>query len=475
MKTVKEKAIRQCAYCGKEIKRNRIFCSQHAKPPLLNVWEIFHTFGLEPRGFQLEALLAYMKMRLGFERRRRLMIKVATGAGKSFLLDMIALIELTHFPDSFGVIGSISLNVAKEHILRIRGWIKHSPYRVYLGHESTFSKEEIWLQSPLNTRLLAIAQSEETRTGYHPNYLLIDEIGRMRSRAYWGLFYQMGKSKDVIEVMASTPFVSSDVFYQLWSSDDTVRISPALSECWWIPRYVIENARRTLPPEMFQLLYEARFRTITDRVFDEEMILANIIDFNVKPSDQLVMGIDLARRVDESAVVVYDLAQGVVVHAETFTGEWDAQIERIVQLIERWKPIKIILDRGGPGDVIANELAGYPIEAIYISGKEKQKLVQNAQLMFLRNQVKFNPHTFPKLADQLSGFVYLNEDRTSFGPYTKSLHDDLVDALLLALSFASKKVNVVPLDEDAWKPIRKMPLSGGWEDIRESKWMIETI
>jgi len=385
---------------------------------------------------------------------------------------MIALLELTHFRNSFGVIGSISLNVAKEHILRIRNWIKNSPYRVYLGPESTFSKEEIWLQEPLNTRLLAIAQSEETRTGYHPNYLLIDEIGRIRSRAYWGLFYQMGKSKNVVEVMASTPFVSSDVFYQLWSQSDSIRISPSLSECWWIPRSVIERARETLPPEMFQLLYEARFRTVTDRVFDEEMLLANMIDKEIHHSKELVMGLDLARKIDETAIVVYDLRNEAVVHVETFRGDWDSQIARIIELIERFQPIKVIMDRGGPGDVIANELRGYPVESIYISGKEKINLVKNAQLMFLRQKVKFNPNKFPKLADQLSGYVYLNEDRTSFGPYTKSLHDDIVDALMLALSFASKQADAPP-DTSVWRPIRKIQQEDN--DFETSQWFVGKI
>ena len=385
---------------------------------------------------------------------------------------MIALLELTHFRNSFGVIGSISLNVAKEHILRIRNWIKNSPYKVYLGPESTFSKEEIGLQEPLNTRLLAIAQSEETRTGYHPNYLLIDEIGRIRSRAYWGLFYQMGKSKNVIEVMASTPFVSSDVFYQLWSQTDSIRIAPTLQECWWIPRSVIERARETLPPEMFQLLYEARFRTVTDRVFDEEMLLANMIDYDIQRSDELVMGLDLARKIDETAVVLYDLRNEAIAHVETFRGDWDTQIARIVELIEKFQPIKIILDRGGPGDVIANELRGYPVESIYISGKEKINLVKNAQLMFLRRKVKFNPSKFPKLADQLSGYVYMNEDRTSFGPYTKSLHDDLVDALMLALSFASRQA-ASPPDASVWRPIRKLKHED--IEIKSSKWFVDQI
>jgi len=473
MKLVSENSIRQCPVCGREIRRDKIFCKLHATKLNLCLWEIFHTFGLEPRGFQYDALAAYLKMRLGYENRRRLLVKVATGAGKSYLLDMIALLELTHFRNSFGVIGSISLNVAKEHILRIRNWIKNSPYRVYLGPESTFSKEEIWLQEPLNTRLLAIAQSEETRTGYHPNYLLIDEIGRIRSRAYWGLFYQMGKSKNVVEVMASTPFVSSDVFYQLWSQSDSIRISPVLSECWWIPRSVIEKARETLPPEMFQLLYEARFRTVTDRVFDEEMLLANMIDYEIRRSEELVMGVDLARKIDETAVVLYDLRNEAVIHAETFTGDWDSQLARLVELIEKYQPIKIMLDRGGPGDVIVNELRQYPVEGVYISGKEKINLVKNAQLMFLRHKVKFNPSKFPKLADQLSGYVYLNEDRTSFGPYTKSLHDDLVDALMLALSFAARQAPTPP-DLSLWKPIRKTKASQDIE-IQSSKWFVELI
>ena len=92
--------------------------------------------------------------------------------------------------------------------------------------------------------------------------------------------------------------------------------------------------------------------------------------------------------------------------------------------------------------------------------------------MFLRQKVKFNPSRFPKLADQLSGYVYMNEDRTSFGPYTKSLHDDLVDALMLALSFASRQA-ATPPDTSVWRPIRKLKHED--IEIKSSKWFVDQI
>ena len=223
---------------------------------------------------------------------------------------------------------------------------------------------------------------------------------------------------------------------------------------------------------MFQLLYEAKFRTVTNRVFDEEMILANLIDYNIEPSNELIMGVDLARTIDESAVVIYDLQNGAIIYTETFRGDWDSQIARLKQLIDKFKPLRVILDRAGPGDVVANELRNYPLDTIYISSKEKINLVQNAQLMFLRQRVKFNPRHMPKLLDQLSGYVYLNEDRTSFGPYTKSLHDDLVDALMLALAYASK-FSAPQSDASVWRPVKED--KNNEFDISASKWLVDKI
>ena len=66
----------------------------------------------------------------------------------------------------------------------------------------------------------------------------------------------------------------------------------------------------------------------------------------------------------------------------------------------------------------------------------------------------------------------MNEDRTSFGPYTKSLHDDLVDALMLALSFASRQAST-PTDTSVWRPIRKVQHED--TDIELSEWYVGTI
>lgn len=87
----------------------------------------------------------------------------------SFLMDMIAYIELTHFPNSFTVIGSISERVSKLHIERLRYWLSLGIFDRYITgtKDATASKTEVKL-AKLNSKVISLPQSESTITGWHP-------------------------------------------------------------------------------------------------------------------------------------------------------------------------------------------------------------------------------------------------------------------------------------------------------------------
>ena len=146
---VSEKYLSYCYHCGKEIRYGRIFCDECNTPINRQIFEFFIELPknkdgvyIRPRGKKFyDVIKLYLAARLGLSDKKRIILKSATGAGKSVLLDMLAFIEVTHFPNSLTVIGSISEPVAKKHIEEIRRWISNSVFRRCLLYTSDAADE----------------------------------------------------------------------------------------------------------------------------------------------------------------------------------------------------------------------------------------------------------------------------------------------------------------------------------------------
>ena len=197
IKTESESRISTCQICGKEITFGRIFCEEHDIPINKQIYEFFSEFPknkdgllIRPRGEKLyQVIKYYLAARLGLTKEKRIIMKSCTGAGKSVMLDMLAFIEMTHFPSSLTIIGSISEAVSKMHIERLREWIGGSVFNRYMvgTQEATASKTEIKL-AKLNSKVMAMPQSPKSRTGWHASLLLVDEVGRMDPQSYYACY-----------------------------------------------------------------------------------------------------------------------------------------------------------------------------------------------------------------------------------------------------------------------------------------------
>ncbi|MCK4260667.1 MAG: hypothetical protein KAX49_16945 [Halanaerobiales bacterium] len=186
-----------CPYCHTKVNKSEIFCRKHTTEENLGIFEATQELPFHPRGWW-----SYEIIKDWLRGEKQILLKMSGGGGKSLLEDIIAYINLTLNDKSFTLIGSISMPIAVQHIERIREWISSSPFRNKIVYDS---REQIKLDS--GARVLAIAQSERTRGGYHPDLVLLDEIARIRPAAYYGLFYQMGRTEGATHIYCSTPFL----------------------------------------------------------------------------------------------------------------------------------------------------------------------------------------------------------------------------------------------------------------------------
>ena len=464
IKTESESRISTCQICGKEITFGRIFCEEHNIPINKQIYEFFSEFPknkdgllIRPRGKKLyQVIKYYLAARLGLSKDKRVIMKSCTGAGKSVMLDMLAFIEMTHFPNSLTIIGSISEAVSKMHIERLREWIGGSVFNRYMvgTQEATASKTEIKL-AKLNSKVMAMPQSPKSRTGWHASLLLVDEIGRMEIQSYYASFSQMA-AQGGTEVLASTPYLDSIVMQNIWADDNIIKIALEPEECFWIPKEVFrkkeEEYRIGGISGLYEQLYGAQFRSLTNRVIPDDLLLQSMAKGEHYPtSKNLIMGIDFGKSIDFTAIVVIDIETGDIKFVDTFQDDWPIQFAKIRKYAKEWNPIKIVADSSHIGDVILSDLRELNIEGVSMHNDILKKSVIDRLIMaFFNNKLNIVSEEFPKLINEVSSYVYYDSDHKKMGPSGRG-HDDTVIALSLALrGLDVTSVSDTPLPDNLW-------------------------
>lgn len=412
----------KCFYCHNRIKKGEIFCRKHNTEENLTIFEATQELPFHPRGWW-----SYEIIKDWLRGEKKILLKAPAGTGKSLLEDMIAYMNLTLIDNSFALIGSISMPIAVQHIDRIREWVGRSPFRSKIVYDS---KEQIKLNT--GSRVLAIAQNERTRGGYHPDLILLDEIARIRPAAYYGLFYQMGKSKGACEIGVSTPYLGSGPFIHLWYSNTAHNYSVSLKDCWFISEKIIEDARKAMSPAYFDQVFNAEFVATSNRVIPDEQVINALMDERSKSKQGILMGIDFGRKRDHTAIVALNNG-GEVIYTEIFPLKisWREQYIMIRDRVNKLAPARIFADATGLGDPILEELFDLNIEPVLMSNdKLKKKLVDNLLLCFAYNSIHI-PREEESLIDQLSSYVYLDDNLVKCGP-EGGARDDLTDSLMFA-------------------------------------------
>lgn len=145
-----------------------------------------------------------------------------------------------------------------------------------------------------------------------------------------------------------------------------------------------------------------------------------------------VLGVDLARKLDFSAIVGMNGARQVC-HIERFQDEWSEQKRKITSKAFGWNA-RVVIDATGIGDVFVDELRNHGVqtEGYIISNQSKQKLIDNLKVAFEQGTVGI-PND-PILLDELEAYEYEYDDETRRYKYSapEGKHDDLVIALALA-------------------------------------------
>ena len=436
--------VGRCLVCGVGIEEDTVFCEGCDTKKNRMVSNLYEPFFYKPLGWQFRVIADLVK-----EQPSQTLIKARRSACKSVFADLYALLRMVYNGD-FVLFSSVSDENSCEHISLLRQLVHQSKIINELSG-TVDNKHEIKLVN--GARALGIAQSEKTKVGFHPDLKIIDEASRMKDSFYYTVLHPMGAAKDSKEIILSTPYGGSSFFGTFYHNPpDGMRVySIMLEECWWITDERLKHEYDVAPS---RAIYEqeslGEFVSNINRVFLEDDVRAAITDTITSKGRNLTMGVDFGRKADHTAIVLYDKQMHEIVSI-TFVeadpqSKWQIRLDLIKQIYRQYNVDRIYADATGLGDplietltsdfavdlkMMPDQVAKNVVTSVVFTAKKKRELYNKLQALFKARLIRFQHHD--ELENELAAFVFLDDAMEKVGPYTSEIHDDILDALALAV------------------------------------------
>ena len=306
------------------------------------------------------------------------------------------------------------------------------------------------------SEIRSVPASERQIRGYSVDLLLVDEAAFVSEDLLMSAALPTTAARaDARIVLASTPWGDSGPFHSLVLAGEDGR-SPhtrtfrwRLADAWWVSPAVIEAARSTMSPLRFRAEFEGEFTGAGDAYFRMEDLLACVAEFPLRASGDggpAVCGLDWGRQQDAHAVVLAGLlddygANGrpivVVPWCESSRRPYGQQAARIEALSKAWS-LSIYSETNGvgaaPSEDLRQRLPRVRVAGVASTMASKEDHYGRLALLLAERAIVFPNH--PELLRQLGG---VSATPTPSGGLriaarVESLHDDLPDALSLAVA-----------------------------------------
>ena len=241
-------------------------------------------------------------------------------------------------------------------------------------------------------------------------------------------------------LMISTPR-SKNHFYEWYmkglEGDNVVSFRIKLSECPYVKPELIDEARKSLPAEIFKQEYEAEFGEATNDVFsgmDNVCILKHYVQPN--RAEKYYIGIDVGVQNDYSVLTIIS-ESGRVGNIIRINGGTFAEIgNTFIHECTRWNIVGGYIETNGIGLAMAEIIRPRikKLQPFTTTNDTKttgiRKLIYDIQQGLLELPSK---ELFPHLYNELNAYTYkinANGNMTFSSP--SGLHDDTVMSLMLA-------------------------------------------
>ena len=298
------------------------------------------------------------------------------------------------------------------------------------------------IKTPWNTTLEGkSAENAKGMLGKRYDLTVVDEAAKIKKDVWETYIFPTTQITGGRIIKISTPF-GLNWFHQSWIRDKEHggAFKFRSIDNPYFPKEDWEKAKNTLPEQVFQQEYEARFLSNAASVFRgvDEIVAPTLRD--VEPGHRYVMGLDLGRHRDFTVITIIDRFEfPFPVRALIRFREIDFtfQKKKIITWAQRYNNAKIIIDARSMGDPIAEDLrrAGLIVQNFSFPGgksTEKKDLIEKLALYIEQKKLRIPKNDI--LIDELKAYAYeiMPSGRITYSA-PQGLHDDCVISLALAV------------------------------------------
>lgn len=314
-----------------------------------------------------------------------------------------------------------------------RGQAYRSPFRIVRAERVVEFKDSggfIQIKS---------AHDPDSLRGEGLDLVVVDEAAFVRPEAWENGLRPALADRQGKAIFISTP-KGLNWFYQLFlrGKEGTPGWFAMQSPTWENPRIAkeeIEDARAVLPELVFLQEIQAQFVSDVGAVFRKVMEAAVLDPLPAgREGKRYLIGVDLAKIQDFTAVAVLEIDSGDFVYVDRFRGiEYVHQVERIAEISQRYHAEAVIVERNNVGEPVIEMLSRKGLRVVPFTTTliSKRDMIEKLALAFEQGKIRI-PRD-PDLVAELQAF----EARTTPSGLTRYSapaggHDDRVIAMALA-------------------------------------------
>lgn len=428
--------------------------------------------GLQIKSFHKEWLDSYVKY-------DRIALAAPTGFGKTETFGVVIPIWLAFYkPKSVSLIISRAIRTQSANVLEeIKSTIENNEFLKHLmpsAHDikSSWTKEKIITTN--GSKIQYSSYSINVR-GIQADYCFADEVS---SYPYHELFFRDVSTRVIAKqgklAAVSTPLHTTDLLAKLMNLKSYYhKIYPAIinykgddystGESIWPEKFPLSyllKRRKEIGESNFERNYMCNPKTEVEKALFPLKNIEECYDINkslsYKPSGegQVFMGCDFAIAIGPYSD--FDCYVVVEKFGDIITILWAdiqkipsmaSKINRLKQLYETYKPIRIIIDESQIGEAVIQDLRsqGLPVKPQSFHSAARSKLLNNLKgvidekklIIPLNRNNEYTGFFADRLTEELLGFkVEINERTRNMAYLSTASHDDTVMALAMAVSAA---------------------------------------
>jgi len=302
---------------------------------------------------------------------------------------------------------------------------------------NNYSANEIELKNG-STIIFRSAERYDNIRGLTCDYGIIDEAAFMKDDAWQEAIRPVFAVRGKKVLFCSTP-KGKNWFYnlhQLGQSPDYpnyIAYAGSSYDTPYIDREEIEDAQRTMPKNVFQQEYLAKFIDSGGEVFTD--IDHNTFDRYPNPQGKIYCGVDLGKQEDYTVATFMNQDGQVIDIYRDNKKEWTTMTANILKLVKKYRAT-VMVEVNSIGDVIYEQLKKQWADThpFVTSSKSKNEIIEGLILDMNELTVKIpSKGLFPALYSELSVFTYEYNPKTRNIRYghPAGLHDDTVISLAI--------------------------------------------